>query len=353
MPFQMNLWSLKGDSLVEVNKTKLASENRLEEWLAKDISLLGLELLVIGRQVSTVNRGRIDLLAIDRHGDLFIVELKRNKTPRDIIAQVLDYASWVRDLDYDQINKIAFDYHKKELTETYREYFNEPLPETVNSTHSMVIVASEFDESSERIVQYLADEYKVNINVAFFSFFQQEDLEFVGRAWLKDPEQVQEESKNRKRAPWSGYWFVNVGECERRNWDDNRKFGYIAAGGGLWYSRALKRLKAGDKIFAYMKGLGYVRYGEVAHEAVMVKDFIVESEKKPLLEIPLKAPKANENNDNPDLSDWAVGIRWLETFPREQAKTFRGVFAKQHIACELRQPETVEFLEREFSINNA
>src|SRR5262245_44450506 len=107
MPFQMNLWQVKNNSLNEVNKTKLEAENRLEEWLAKDISLLGLELLVIGRQVSTINRGRIDLLAVDRHCDLFIVELKRDKTPRDIIAQVLDYASWVKDLDYDQVNGIA------------------------------------------------------------------------------------------------------------------------------------------------------------------------------------------------------------------------------------------------------
>jgi hypothetical protein len=250
MPFQMTLWHVQGNALSEVSKSKLSSESRLAEWLANDISLLMLDLLVIGKEVSTINRGRIDLLAIDRRGDLLIIELKRDRTPRDIIAQVLDYASWVRDIDYDRVNEITHDYLGKELPDAFREYFDEPLPETINSAHSMVIVASEFDESSERIVQYLADEYKVNINVVFFSFFQQDNSEFVGRAWLKDPEQVQEGSTTRKRAPWSGYWFVNVGETERRNWDDNRKYSYIAAGGGYWYSRGLKRLKVGDKIFA-------------------------------------------------------------------------------------------------------
>lgn len=352
MPFQMNLWQVKNNLLHEVIKTKLEAENRLEEWLANDITLLGLELLVIGRQVSMIDRGRIDLLAIDRQADLVIVELKRNKTPRDIIAQVLDYASWVRELDYDQVNELAFGYLKKQLSEAFRDYFNEPLPEIVNSTHSMVVVASEFDESSERIVRYLADEYKANINVVFFSFFRQDNLEFVGRAWLKDPEQVTE-SKSPKRAPWSGYWFVNVGEGERRNWDDNSKYGFIGAGGGAWYSGALKRLKVGDKIFAYMKGLGYVGYGEVTTEAGMIKDFIVENEQKLLLQLPLKASEANKNSDNPELSEWVVGVKWIKTFPREKAKTFKSVFAKQHIACELRQPETVQFLEKEFGISNS
>jgi hypothetical protein len=350
MAFQMNLWKIDSNKLAEIDKAKLDSENRLEDWLVNDPSLLGIELFIIGRQVSTVNRGRIDLLAVDRQGDLLIIELKRDRTPREVIAQILDYASWVRNLDYEEISAIASDYLKESLPEAFRKHFDEPLPENVNTAHSMIIVASEFDESSERIVQYLADEYRVNINVIFFTFFKQADNEFIGRAWLRDPEQVQEISKTRKRSPWSGYWFVNVGEGKHRNWDDNRRYGYMGAGQGMKYSRGLKRLKVGDGIFAYMKGLGYVGYGEVIQEAVMIKDFFVEKESKQLLELSLKAPSADENNDNPELSEWVIGVKWLKSYPREEAKTFKGVFANQNVVCELRQPETVEFLEREFEI---
>ena len=42
-------------------------------------------------------------------------------------------------------------------------------------------------------------------------------------------------------------------------------------------------------------------------------------------------------------------VEWLKTFPREEAKTFNGVFANQNIVCQLRHPETVEFLKREFT----
>ena len=39
---------------------------------------------------------------------------------------------------------------------------------------------------------------------------------------------------------------------------------------------------------------------------------------------------------------------WRETVPKDDAKTFVGVFANQNIVCKLTQPATVSFLRREF-----
>ena len=155
----------------------------------------------------------------------------------------------------------------------------------------------------------------------------------------------------RKRNVWSDYWFVNVGEGAHRNWDDNRRYGFISAGQGSTYSRFLKRLKIGDKIFTYMKKLGYVGYGEVTREALMIKDFVPEGESKPLLELPLRAKHADENSDNPELSEWAIGVKWLRSYPAEDARRFKGAIANQNVVCELRDSETIEFLEREFEIS--
>jgi hypothetical protein len=150
---------------------------------------------------------------------------------------------------------------------------------------------------------------------------------------------------------WSGYWFVNVGEGPHRNWDDNRRYGYISAGQGTLYSRFLTRLKVGDKIFAYMKKLGYVGYGEVTQPASMIRAFVPDGQTKPLLELPLKAKLAGENSDNPELSEWAIGVRWLRSYPAEEAKRFKGAFANQNVVCELKDADTVEFLEQEFGLS--
>ena len=136
------------------------------------------------------------------------------------------------------------------MASAFVDFYGEPIPENVNATHSMMIVASELDESSERIVQYLAEEHGVSINAVYFNFFRFDDQEFLGRAWLIDPIELQERSEERRQAAWSGYWFVNVGEGPNRNWDDNVQYGFIGAGQGARFSAALKRIQPRDNIFA-------------------------------------------------------------------------------------------------------
>lgn len=130
----------------------------------------------------------------------------------------------------------------------------------------------------------------------------------------------------RRRAVWSGYWFVNVGEGAHRNWDDNRAYGFISAGGGAKYSNFLKRLKVGDKIFAYMTKLGYVGFGEVTSEAVMIRDFYVKKESKSLLELPLKAKNAHVNSDSPELSEWGDWCKVAKIVSGRKCEKVQGDF---------------------------
>ena len=63
-------------------------ESTLEEWLESNPGAILEEggLLVVGRQVVTNLGGYIDLLGVDREGNAVVVELKRDRTPRDVIA---------------------------------------------------------------------------------------------------------------------------------------------------------------------------------------------------------------------------------------------------------------------------
>ena len=63
-------------------------------------------ILIIGRQVTTNLNTFIDLLGIDNLGNTVVIELKRDKTPRETLAQLLEYASFVEKLDYSQLNDI-------------------------------------------------------------------------------------------------------------------------------------------------------------------------------------------------------------------------------------------------------
>jgi hypothetical protein len=350
MPYNMELWKVSNNQLKEIPKSQLNSEERLENWIEKNSGITGLDILLIGRQVVTDYGGRIDLLGMDVEGNIIILELKKDKTPRDIIAQTLDYASWVKDLSFKQIEGIASKYLKDSLQNSFFNRFQTELPEEINNSHSMVIVASELDPSSERIVQYLSSQYDVNINCIFFKFFKENDSEFLGRSWLMDPEAVAEKSSS-KKAPWSGLYFVNVGDGQHRSWEDCVNFGFLSAGQGSKYSEPIKKLKVGDSVLAYLKGKGYVGYGEVTSNAVMAKDFIG-TNKKLLFNSDLKQPGIKENSNDPELADWTVGINWIKTFDRDKAITKPGIFANQNIVCKLRNQSTIEFLKNYFPLED-
>lgn len=203
MPSEMKLWQIEEDVPREVSRENLDLESRLEDWLCSDISLIGSDLLVIGRQVRTVHGGFIDLLAVDPDGNLVVLELKRDKTPRDIVAQALDYASWVQDLSHEEIVLIAAEHLGEDnLEESFRRRFQNDLPEVLNERHRIYIVASALDSATERIVRYLSETHDVDINVATFAYFRCGQQELLGRSMLLDEDQVQDRAQSRsKRAP--------------------------------------------------------------------------------------------------------------------------------------------------------
>lgn len=344
------LWSIGSEGLRVLSTERLNSEDRLEGWLEADIGLLSDDLLIIGRQVSTAHGGRIDLLGINSEGAVSIIELKRDKTPRDIVAQVLDYASWVRRLDTPKIHEIGNAYWKaksKNFIDVFQDKFDRFPPEPLNASHSMIIVASSLDSASQRIVEYLSQEHDIGINTAFFTIFSDGERQYLSADWLMDQEEVVERTERKVRAPWTGFKYVNAGESENRSWSDMRRYGFVAAGHGPRWSRQLvERLEPDDTVYVYQKSAGYVGFGRVLGKAMMARDFLVDG--KPLLECDLDQPGFKHHYDDPELSEYVVPVEWHKTFSVAEAKTFPGVFASQHVVCRLSDPATLSFLETAF-----
>jgi len=323
----------------------------IEDWVEADPGLLGLDALIIGRQVPTDHGKFIDLLAMDAMGSIIIIELKKDRTPREIVAQVLDYASWVRTLSTPEIYKWAENYLKTRLATAFREKFGEAIPDPLNASHSMLIVASELDPASRRIVEYLSEEHGVAINTVFFNVFEAEGQEWLTTDFLLDREEVEERSERKVRAPWSGYYFVNAGLNDYRIWEEYKRYGFVAAGGGEFYSKRLEQLGVGDKIFVYDKGNGYLGYGLVTAAKTPATEFL--TEEGLLLDQKLAGRQdLARHADDPALAEYVVGVQWQKTVEPGKAKWFKGAFANQNIVCKLRDQATVDFLIREFEVND-
>ena len=114
------LFRIENGALVRAARSRLANEVMIQDWVRDNLGLVGISGVVIGREVTIANRGRIDLLAMDKDGSLIIIELKRDRTPREIVAQVLDYASWVVSLSTRDVHALCLEKTGRTLDETAR-----------------------------------------------------------------------------------------------------------------------------------------------------------------------------------------------------------------------------------------
>ena len=125
-------------------------------------------------------------------------------TPREVVAQALDYASYVQKLGLSDIERIIESkdfFDGKSLNEVFRDKFGDDLPEFVNQAHRIYIVASALDSRTERIIEYLSETHRVDINAATFTYFKTPDGELIGRSMLLD-EEAQPGTEKDPRTTW-------------------------------------------------------------------------------------------------------------------------------------------------------
>jgi len=362
MTVEHAIWKV-GDIPTRLEDGSLENEEMLEELIFKDIGILNDQWLLIGRQVTTAYNKIIDLLAIDVSGSIVIVELKKNRTPREVVAQAIDYATWIKSLDAtaiaDIFERFCRDYLSKtiSLDQAFNEKFGTRLDENdLNSSHQIVIVAAELDSSTERIVTYL-NEYNVPLNVVFFHVFRDGASNYLSRVWFVDPAETQEcATTPRSSEPWNGEYYVSFGQGVDRNWEDALKYGFICAGGGRWYSKTLNQLQKGDRVWVNIPQTGYVGVGIVEEPLVRIDEFKVMTDGRqvPLLEAPIDANYHKQFVNDEDRAEYVVRVKWLKSVPTTQAKSEIGFFGNQNSVCKPTTPKwnhTVERLKSLFEID--
>ncbi|MFF0243202.1 DUF262 domain-containing protein [Rhodococcus pyridinivorans] len=162
-----------------------------------------------------------------------------------------------------------------------------------------------------------------------------------------------------EKPEWNGQdWYVCLGEVnDSRNWDDARKYGFVSAGGGRWYSDTLKNLQFGDRVFVYVPKVGYVGAGTVAGSAAPADQATLEVDGKKVnfRSLDLVGPYTHEiDNPDPDedYQEWIVPVVWERTVDRESALREAGLFANQHSACRLRDEHTLNRVTEFFGVTH-
>jgi len=177
MSTEIKTWQIVDGELQPIS-TKLGNEGRtepydLEPWIASNPAIIGHGIAIIGRQVVSKS-GPIDLLGMDSTGNPVIIEIKRDKLPREALAQAIDYASDVSEWSTEKLSEIC----SKKFGKSLEEYISESFPDVdvenlnINETQRIILVGFSVESALERMIEWLSDNFNVNINAVILSYIK-------------------------------------------------------------------------------------------------------------------------------------------------------------------------------------
>ena len=179
----------------------IKERENLQEWIANDPEFFGEELLIIQKEFDGFDdtRERLDLLALDKFGDIVIIENKLDDSGRDVTWQVLKYASYCASLSKLQIRNIYQQYLDKcgagENVETrIAEFFdaNDFAEVEMNKSQRIIMVSGNFRKEVTSTVLWLLNNYKMKIQCFKISPFRLDDKLFLNLEQIIPVKEVEE-----------------------------------------------------------------------------------------------------------------------------------------------------------------
>jgi len=194
MPTKIKTWEIKGRKKVEKIDTSLVEEGerekRLNEWIVEEPEIIHEDLEILGSEVPIYGKS-IDILGFLPDGSFVVAELKRGESPRKTIAQAIDYASRVAELDKSRIREVLGVDIEKKLKENLEKRDMEMSD--LKEEPMIMIVASEIDEATRSMIDYLSEMYEVPINGVVFSYLKLSDgCEVISRTAVVSEEELEE-----------------------------------------------------------------------------------------------------------------------------------------------------------------
>lgn len=204
MSTEIKTWEIINGELKPISSS-LADNGRketehLEKWIKTKPDILGNDILIIGEQVYTKS-GPLDFLGIDNNGNLVIVELKRDKLARLVLAQAIDYASDLANWDIEKISEICMSHTGNSLEDHLTANFeNIEIDDlAVNQSQRLLLVGFSIEEPLSRMIEWLSTNFDMAINAIVLNYVKtSNDTELLSRT-VTIPEEIAKEKSNKKK----------------------------------------------------------------------------------------------------------------------------------------------------------
>ena len=167
-------------------------EEEFKDWLEQNPQMLidDEDVLWIGREVTTELGKSVDLLGLDKRGQILAVEVKAGTSPRTVIAQALEYGVWADGLDHEELSRIAEAYWARskeeaewirgdddegicELAEGFKRYFAKEEDITIGraTVVYVVVVAQKVSEDVQAVAEWLR-KHDIDIRCLEFTYYE-------------------------------------------------------------------------------------------------------------------------------------------------------------------------------------
>lgn len=238
---------------------KFKEREHLQEWIANNPSSLGEELLIIQKEFSGFGETneRLDLLAIDKLGNLVVIENKLDDSGKDVTWQIIKYASYCSSLTKHQIIDIYQDYlgSNYDAKEKISEFLdNKEIDEIVlnqgTNTQRLIMIAANFRKEVTSSVLWLMN-FKMRIqcfkvtpyelNEQLFLIVEQilptkdtEDFTISIASKAQAEIEVQETLKSRHHIRFK-FWELFLAQSKKQN----HFFSNMSPGKDSWLSKGI------------------------------------------------------------------------------------------------------------------
>lgn len=254
----------------EASGYEMVKQSKLEDfrWKEKDLENIianNIEDFINTEELMTIfteKKGQKapDIMALDKNGDLYILELKRVKGTDDTLLQVLGYGQQFGNSCYDNLNAHYQEYtkdneEKTELIEAHQRNFNLDTPldkDSFNTQQHFLIVTNGVDDKAKNAINYWR---KTGLNIDAITYFvyqigDEKFIEFTG--YSKDKNKIQSENK---------YYIINTDISNSIKHHNDMLVNHKAAAYNDGYKEKITKLQKGDAVFLYQSKKGIVGYG--------------------------------------------------------------------------------------------